>query len=453
MIERLAARVRRNPILGFLAMAVAIVALASAAAFVLVDKRFERILDARDARAADLELRLLAEIDREEGRAALVRALHRRIDAFGENVEVYALADRSGAALAGSIDYPAGFTADGRWRPFYDERDDSHAAGYARAVRLKDGAVFLAGVDFSDRDAARAALAQAFLAALAAVLIAALGVGAVLNRTILARIDQVVATSRRIMNGDLDERVSIDGRGGAFDHLAVALNAMLERIAALITQMRAVTDAIAHDLRAPLQRIRGGLERAAVIDDPAALRAAVTIAIAETDEALLTFDLLLEIARAQSGVGRDNFEPVEIGALIDDVAELFGPYAEECGVALTAAPFDATAPGNSVLLRQALGNLVHNAIKYVGPGGHVAIAARAGGEDVAIEVADDGPGIPEERIADVLKPFGRLERDIGADGKGLGLSLVAACAKLHGGRLALEPAAPGLRATLFLPRR
>ncbi|NDC59713.1 MAG: hypothetical protein EBZ50_13005, partial [Alphaproteobacteria bacterium] len=101
MIERLAARVRRNPILGFLAMAVAIVALASAAAFVLVDKRFERILDARDARAADLELRLLAEIDREEGRAALVRALHRRIDAFGENVEVYALADRSGAALAG----------------------------------------------------------------------------------------------------------------------------------------------------------------------------------------------------------------------------------------------------------------------------------------------------------------------------------------------------------------
>ncbi|MBU6372516.1 MAG: HAMP domain-containing histidine kinase [Alphaproteobacteria bacterium] len=453
MIATLAARVRANPVAPFAIVAVMVIALVCAAAFTLVDRRFERILDARDARAAELELRVLRDIDRAEGRAGLERALARRVDAFGSDVEVYALADPQGQVLAGSIDYPIGFVPDGAWRPYYDVDDPDEPVGYARATRLRDGALLLAGVDFSDRASARAALTQAFMLALAAVLAAAFAVGALLNRLILARIDQVVATTQRIMKGDLDERVPTTASGGAFDHLAGALNAMLDRIAALITQMRAVTDAIAHDLRLPLQRVRSGLERAATQDDAETMRTAIGAAMGEADEALATFDLLLGIARAQSGVGRDSFAPVALATLIEDVAEVFGPYAEEAGVTLVAQPVDITAEGNSVLLRQALGNLVHNAVKYVGAGGHVTLSARAGEDGIDLVVQDDGPGIPAEFRDAVVQPFGRLERDAKADGKGLGLAFVQACAKLHGGALILAPAEPGLRAILRLPRR
>jgi len=449
------AQVRAHSVLAFTLAAGAAIAQVCGIAFWILDRRFERVLDARDARAAALELRLLREIDREEGRAGLIRAINRRIDTYGSTVEVYALVDPGGRLIAGSIDYPIGFTPDGAWRPFYEVDDPGRAVGYARAARLPDGANVLAGVDLTDRTGAREALTQAFATALVGVLVTALAIGALLNRMILARIDQVVVTSQRIMAGALDDRIPVTDAQGAFAHLAGALNAMLDRIAALIMQMRAVTDAIAHDLRLPLQRVRAGLEKAALQEDATAMRDAVDDAMAEAADALATFDLLLEIARAQSGVGRDVFLPVVLDDLVRDVVDVFGPFAEERDITLshgTPRSEILTVPGHSVLLRQALGNLVHNAIKYAGPGATVSVSAEILGDEAALIVEDNGPGIPVEDLDVVLQPFGRLARDAGAEGKGLGLALVAACAKLHGGRLALEDARPGLRAALRLPR-
>jgi signal transduction histidine kinase len=215
--------------------------------------------------------------------------------------------------------------------------------------------------------------------------------------------------------------------------------------------MRIVTEAIAHDLRLPLQRVKADLERAQSLDATAREQAFIR-ADEEIDGALATFNALIDITRAESGIGTEAFETVDLAKVAADVVELFEPVAEDKKQTLKRDVVPATISGQGTLIRQALGNLIQNAIKFSPEGASITVRLRETDQAAELSVEDTGPGIPAGDRATALRPFGRLARDAAADGKGLGLALVAACAKLHGGALRLEAAEPGLRAILDFPR-
>jgi signal transduction histidine kinase len=265
------------------------------------------------------------------------------------------------------------------------------------------------------------------------------------------------------MAGDLSGRLPVTGIGDELDRLASNLNVMLERIEALMRGLKEVSDNIAHDLKTPLTRLRNRCEaalRTARTEND--YRAALEGMIEESDGLIRTFDALLMIARAESGQARDNMVAFDAAEMVRAVSELYEPLADEKGLTLRAeAPEPATLTGNRELLSQALANLVDNAIKYARPGkpcdssdrppAEIVVGARRDGERILLTVADRGPGIPEADRARAVERFVRLSPDPAQPGSGLGLSLAAAVARLHGGELTLQDNAPGLRVVIALP--
>jgi signal transduction histidine kinase len=246
--------------------------------------------------------------------------------------------------------------------------------------------------------------------------------------------------------------VKLTGAGDEFDRLSGDINLMLDRISELMDGVRQVSNAIAHDLRTPLARLRGRLEAALRdSDSPERFRATAEAALQELDQVVRIFEALLRIAEIEAGHRRAAFAPVDAAALAADVAELYQPLAEQRGLALEVDLAPATCTGDRTLVAQALANLVDNAIKHARPGGHVRVRSATREGSVELVVEDDGPGIPEGERDKVVRRFYRLEPSRGTPGSGLGLSLVVSVARLHGGRLDLEDAGPGLRARLVLP--
>jgi signal transduction histidine kinase len=261
------------------------------------------------------------------------------------------------------------------------------------------------------------------------------------------------------MAGDLAGRLEITGTGDEFDRLAESLNAMLERIEALLHGLKDVSDNIAHDLKTPLTRLRNRLEAAlAGPENTAAYKATVEATIEESDRLIHIFNALLMIARIEAGLPDTAMTEVEAGAILRDVAELYEPLAEEKGIALTVrSPQAISLKGNRELLGQAVANLVDNAIKHAPAAGdgkrsvEVVISAERVGNEVALRVADNGCGVPEGDRERVLQRFVRLEKSRSEPGSGLGLSLVAAVVRLHHGTIELGDAGPGLTVTIRLP--
>jgi signal transduction histidine kinase len=253
------------------------------------------------------------------------------------------------------------------------------------------------------------------------------------------------------MAGDLSKRVPVSRAGDEFDALAGHLNRMLDRIERLLHGMREVSDNVAHDLRSPLNRLRNRLEMAAM-RHPADSDTArdIDAAVQETDRLIATFNSLLLIAEAEAGSVRGSMETFSLGNLIEGVGELYGPLADEKNISFTvdnpAGP--AMIRGNQNLISQAVANLIDNAIKYTPEGGRIVVnlEQHAGGPQVV--VADNGPGIPAEQRLRVTDRFVRLESSRNSPGTGLGLSLVAAVARMHDAELLLEDNGPGLRAVL-----
>jgi signal transduction histidine kinase len=254
----------------------------------------------------------------------------------------------------------------------------------------------------------------------------------------------------------------VSGSGDELDRLAEGLNDMLGRISELMTGLREVSDNIAHDLRTPLTRLRNHAEAALAFGgDAATYRQALEKTIEESDQLIRIFNALLLIARAEAGGDLGPLQPLDIGEAARSVGELYEPIAEEEGVALTVHAEDGLkVRGNRELIGQAIANLVDNALKYGAP--HkgvdgagvkpdVVIAAQRAGRSVSLTVADRGPGISPADRARVLDRFVRLEDSRSRPGSGLGLSLAAAVARMHGGTVDLEDNQPGLRVRLTLP--
>lgn len=292
--------------------------------------------------------------------------------------------------------------------------------------------------------------------ALGIAIVLGLGGGWLTSRNFLRRVDAITDASRTIMGGDLSSRMPVAGSGDELDKLARSLNEMLDQIERLMNGMKEVTSNVAHDLKTPLTRLKARVESALRSNSKSEYRAALDKTIEESDRLLQTFNALLSIARAESGQSRDMLQAIDAREIVEDVAELYEPIAEEAGGTLTVS----VAPGLNVLadrqlLSQALSNLVDNALKYgvteENPKPQIEIIGRLEEGSVVIFVADRGAGIPPEDRARVLDRFVRLEPSRSKPGNGLGLSLVAGVMKLHGGSLLLEDNEPGLRAKLVLP--
>jgi signal transduction histidine kinase len=278
-------------------------------------------------------------------------------------------------------------------------------------------------------------------------------IGALLFRhQIEKRIGEIRRTAHRIEAGDLTQRIPVSS-DDEFGRLSVDINRMLDRIGHLMDGVRHVSNAIAHDLRTPLGRIRSRLDEA-VRREPTAgsLSEAAGAAIEGIDELTLVFEKLLQIAEAESGVRAKSFEAVDLNAIAKDMVELYDASAEERRVSLKPAGGAAVlAEVDRNLVASAVASLIDNAIKYAGPGATVEVGAYAQPQSVAIVVRDNGPGIPAHERPCVTQRFYRLDHSRNLPGNGLGLSIVSAIATLHGGALQLEDAAPGLLARIVLP--
>ena len=414
----------------------------------------------------DREVGLLQRLDRAEGFRSVIIAVDRLARQPGPGI--YFLSDPTGRMIVGNVDQlplnvlqqPGTYSFNyERQRPFAEEGDaERQGNAVVRSVALDSGLLLVVGRDVVERRGFTAIILQGFLFGVAGILIFSVIAGGLTAVRVLRRIDSIASTSSKIMSGNLSERIPVTKRNDEFDGLATSLNQMLDRIEQLLQGLKEVTDNVAHDLKTPLTRLRNKAEAALREGtDPEAQRQALETTISESDKLIQTFNALLMIARAEAGAPSGAFADVDVSAVAEDVADLYGPVAEEAGMTLeTAVTEGIHLRANRELIGQALVNLVENALKYFDKGertdGKITVTARRQGDRVLIEVADNGPGIPPEERKRVVERFVRLEKSRTEPGSGLGLSLVAAVARLHKGELRIEDNAPGVRAVIDLPR-
>jgi signal transduction histidine kinase len=318
---------------------------------------------------------------------------------------------------------------------------------------LPGGYHLLVGLDIDRFEKIEALFLYGLLGCAAAVLVVAATGGLLIRRALLARVQGISQTSAAIVEGDLSRRLPTYRGEDELEILARTINAMLDQIEHLVLSSRNVANAIAHDLRTPLAELRARLEELTVTRPPAEESfAEIDGAIADTDRVIAIFNALLRLAEIDSGTRRSGFVQVDLGAVAGEVAEFYQPVAELKGIALRfESDAGLAAPGDPLLLAQAIANLVDNALKYAQPNGAISVAARrAQGAGTEILVCDDGPGIRDDEKAKVVERFYRSDASRGTPGVGLGLSLVAAVARLHGGALELRDNRPGLCAVLAL---
>ena len=313
------------------------------------------------------------------------------------------------------------------------------------------------GRDVVERRGYSAIILQSFLVGVIGIILFSVVAGGVTARRVLKRIDTIRDTSTKIMSGNLSERVPITSRNDEFDGLARNLNAMLDRIEQLLQGLKEVTDNVAHDLKTPLTRLRNKAE-GALRDtaSPETREQALETVIVESDKLIQTFNALLMIARVEAGAPSGALSEIDVSSIVSDVAELYTPVAEDEGIEITTTIEEGvTLKANRELIGQAMVNLLENAMKYAKPQdgktGKITVGLKRAGGTVEIVVADNGPGIPEADRLRVLERFVRLEISRSEPGSGLGLALVNAVARLHGGTFRIEDNGPGVRAVVEVP--
>ena len=430
-----------------------------------------RLITEQITTTVNAEVGEVSDIYTRRGLRGLVFTIENRALRPGANL--YLVTTPTGQAVAGNVGSLApGVMASQGWSETayrrLDEQDSRDHRALVRVTELTSGFRLLIGRDLEERQRLFGIVAKAANWSLLVVVVLGLGGGIFVSRRVLRRIDAMTGTTQRIMAGDLTGRLPVGRSGDELDRLAENLNAMLERIEALMTGLKEVSDNIAHDLKTPLTRLRNRAEEAlAKSGSEADYRGALERTIEESDGLIRTFNALLMIARAESGQARGNMDDFDAADVARGIQELYEPLAEDGGMSLRVKTSPAPVHGNRELLSQALANLVENAIKYGKPlgsvqplrggalgGAHeILIEARRDGTSVLLSVADHGPGIPEADRGHAVERFVRLEASRSQPGSGLGLSLASAVATLHGGELRLGDNNPGLSATLVIPAR
>lgn len=418
----------------------------------------QRVLERETDGIINAELEGLKDDHRLGGLRRLIDTLDLRTDSWGRTGAVYLLVDRNFKYVAGNIrPWPLAVGTAPPWVEFSmpDQARDDAAPHLVRAsiTRIDKTHLLLVGTDISEnlRFFARFRAAMFWGVGLA-VLLAAL-VGYVYVRRVAARVNSVAETCASIMSGDLSRRLEVSSASDEFDALAANVNRMLDRLEHQAATLRTTFDSTAHDLRAPLYRVRMRVEQALrEPDNPASAQDALDATLTEIDRIQGTLTTLLEIARAESGVENQARERVDLVALTREVVDLYVPEARERGLQLELqAAADCHVRGSRQLFAQLLANLFENALKFVPAGGRIHVALSRGSGSVTLLVGDNGPGIPGSERENVVQPFGRLERDRDVPGSGLGLSLVRSIVGLYGGQLTLEDNQPGLRVRCEFP--
>lgn len=410
-----------------------------------------------DQQALVIELRndLLAGFQ-EGNRAGLIALINARLREVRTEAPVILLAASDGRFRAGNIAaWPPTIARKTSWTTLELYRQGSaqpERIGFI-ARDLPNGDRLLTG-HVIENDVRQAQIDNdAMIAAFVLAIPLALLIAALTGRIVTQRIGRIADTTAAVRGGDLSRRVPLSGGGDAFEQLGAGVNAMLEQIEMLVSELRIVTDGLAHDLRSPITRLKSILERAIVeTHDPHVLATLGKVAT-EADTLLTMLTTALQISRAEAGIGRDRFVDTNVHRLLDDIVEVFGPYAEDQGFMLTVtAPPLLSIALLRELVSQAVGNLIENALKYADGGNVIALEAEATAQGVAINVADNGAGIAEHHRAAALRRYGRLDPARHQSGSGLGLSLVDAVARLHGGGVSLADNRPGLRVTMTISR-
>lgn len=398
----------------------------------------------------------LVAVYRSGGMPALTRAIE-EARAPGDRSLVIAVVDNEGQRLIGSG--PDDITVSGSpvptsfrmgtmgTAPPWSERE----AGYS--VRPVGPNWLVSGRLLDDWEQEQRGIESAMLLATLLSLALGIGGGLVVTRYVGRRLNSVADAIEGVSGGDLSRRVvGAPGGGDAFDRLATRLNAMLDKVERLMTELRVVTDSLAHDLRSPLARLRTKTETAVLLTDTAQRDAALGGLLVETDLVMRMLTMLIEISRAEA-VSRDRFATVDPSLLVEEIAELYQPVAEEAGLKFTTAielhPLRVTL--HRELMTQAITNLIDNALRHGASGGEVTLRLSSAHGEMRFQVEDRGPGIADEDHERALSRFGRLDNARSTPGAGLGLSLIAAVARLHGGRFELSDNAPGLVASIVIP--
>ncbi|MFL6711024.1 MAG: sensor histidine kinase [Massilia sp.] len=405
-------------------------------------------------RATELrdDARRLAALAQQQGPAALRAAIAAQPGQGGRRIML--LTDRQFLPLAGNL---------ARW----PDRLGRQAGPLNGAVELggrtveaslwhevlPGGEHLLVGLDIARFRRLEHLFLAGLLACAVAVVLIALAGGLVIRRTLLARVEGISRASAAIVSGDLSHRLPHYQDEDELALLTRTINSLLEQIEHHVLAAQNISSAIAHDLRTPLAELRSRLEMLAITRPaPAETFEEVDGAIADTDHVISIFNAMLRLAEIDSGSRRAGFVKVALHEVVLEVAEFYQPVAEVNGIGFACAPIDPVwLAGDPVLLAQAAGNLIENALKYTPRGGTIMVSLRADAARVHLTVADNGPGIPEAEKARVFERFYRCDASRGTDGLGLGLSVVAAVARLHDGEVALADNEPGLSASLCVP--
>jgi signal transduction histidine kinase len=366
---------------------------------------------------------------------------------------VYLMVDPQLRPVAGNVPaWPKVAANEGKWIqfrvsvPFGDETREHEMR--AQRFPLPGGYRMLVGHDVQERQDVKSLMMRGLIAAVVLTLLLGLGGGFWMGRRILAQAGAISAVATQIMRGDLSQRLPVRDGDDELNTLAREINGMLDKIEQLTLGMRTVLDSAAHDLRTPLNRLQSTAEAAMNQLAPGSPEKRVLERVTtEVDRMRSTLDALLRIALAETGtVAR---ETVDLSALVASMVELYAPVSEERGLVLeSAVAAGAEVQGSRQLLAQALANLLDNAIKFTPAGGRIRVLLQTAGGSPEVVVEDNGPGIPADKREIVLGRRVRLDEARKLPGSGLGLSLVAAVTKLHGARLILDDAGPGLRVSL-----
>ena len=395
---------------------------------------------------------LLVQAYGKAGREAIVTLINQRIALQSFEPGIYLLVDPSMAFVAGTLtSWPGTLRAVQGWADFEISEAAGHSQLRATYETLPDGSHLLVGRSLDDLDQFVGIMKTALASGAALTFVLAAFAGVSVTRRTVGRIEAINRTTRAIMHDGLGQRIPLRGTNDEWDQLAENLNAMLDRIEELMREVRHVSDNVAHDLRTPLTRLRGRLEKVSHQElDSERARALVADTMRELDAVLAIFSSLLRIARIEALDPRGTFPIIDLNQVTGEVAELFEAAAEEKG---GRVKFESGAPvpvtGDRDLLFDAISNLIDNAVTH--GGGDVQVTVRDNDRGPTISVADRGPGIPLEERPHVLKRFYRIERSRSSAGHGLGLSLVAAVARLHRARLEMQDNDPGLRIRLHFP--